>query len=391
MDFSQAISNIKEKDKLLTLIEKGYLPSEINMAISKILSPFLENQTALDGLSLERFGSLSSEILCIQQDELLHSLFSTFLNTYRKAKAVNQTNCLDACSFWSKSIVNGASSYYSLVNFQVDTDGKFEEDIIRYQLHLASRIIQECIDPLLRALLHQVEIADGNNVEEAVLLDKSLGHIVDDLRKCNDIECLLVPEPWGIKLSQWRNIVAHNSYAICEGHVKCYFGENRSKEIILKKGEVSTLLNNINLLYRVLETSFVVFALDNRPMMGHLVSDDELRKDARLQQIALQVAAYGYNLISFEKNEEETRAVVLDVAAVIPEIGIFYASLLSYLFWGFTRSQRIIIEYRSRDNEPQYELSITGDELKKVELGQEKLINIKNVFDYKKISSGDGD
>jgi hypothetical protein len=136
----------------------------------------------------------------IQADAWSASMFAGVLSEYREALVEDQQRSIAAIGAWGEPIARAMSEFVSLYLLEVDkTDLQLDE--LRLEvLRSIGGLLEACVQPQLKALLHQVRIRRRRKTDAADILRLKFGETVEELYQTLQVPGLLAPPPWNIKL-----------------------------------------------------------------------------------------------------------------------------------------------------------------------------------------------
>lgn len=93
----------------------------------------------------------------------------------------------------------------------------------------------------------------------------SFGQCVSEIIESGRFNCLYKPEPWGILLSQWRNIANHNSFRFEHGdeRIVCEYGSNVKNTIQLTPEELYSLKFDLGRAYNAHKITHSILFLEH--------------------------------------------------------------------------------------------------------------------------------
>ncbi|MFK3860136.1 hypothetical protein [Pseudoalteromonas rhizosphaerae] len=157
-NFNKKFLNLgSEINPFLAMAEAGVSPREIKEFVISELSPYFENTSVVEDLSVD---ILSIEVINLynirlQGDEYL---LDYVLRIYRNSKRINKEASLQICADSEQSINDGLSHYMSL--FLMETP-KSELGIHEYtqdMFKIIGSVIEACLKPFLFDLLRQQRV-----------------------------------------------------------------------------------------------------------------------------------------------------------------------------------------------------------------------------------------
>ena len=121
--------------------------------------------------------------------------------------------------------------------------------------------------------------------------------------------------------------------------------------------------------------------------INRFFSTVEVRDEAEFTVFAAGLASQGFEIVEYRKNTHEAKLVVKDLSNLNPNKRRFHASQFLFPLWLLTRSKRVIVEYREKDNTPNLLVSSNSTICEKIydgELEPLSLAKTMNIVDLRK-------
>lgn len=228
-------------------------------------------------------------------------------------------------------------------------------------------IIEGLTKPYLKALLHQIRIANGIKTVLEDIDSLDLGTIVSRLIQTSGYADLFMPLPWNITLNQWRNIAYHHNTRIENSEIICWYGKTPNiKEIRLSRSELLQVVQTAFDVYRTIRLAHTLFFIDNLEEINRYSPTVEVRDEAEFSNFATGLASQGFEIVEFKKNADEAKLVVKDVSNLNPDQRRFHASQFLFPLWLLTKSEQVTVEYREKDNIPNLLISANSTICEKI-------------------------
>lgn len=365
--YERIIASIKEESPLLKMIESGLKPEEVKEAVIESLEPYFDNKDILEQLAIEALVPESLNLLKLQKDNWFFGMFEKCLATYRSAKSKDPQSCLESCALWQPQILQSLSKYWSVLHLEVDKSNLEIEEFLHECLRNIGDTIEGLTKPYLKALLHQIRIANGAKTVLGNIDSLELGIIVSELIQKSGYGALFMPPPWNIALNQWRNIAYHNTAKIENNEIICWYGKAPNiKEIRLSRSELLQVVQTAFNVYMTIKLARTLFFIDNVKEINRLSPPVEVRDEAEFLNFATGLASQGFEVVEFKKNTDETRLVVKDVSNLNPDQRRFHASQFLFPLWLFTNAKHVTVEYREKNNTPNLLISVNSSICEKI-------------------------
>jgi hypothetical protein len=389
--YEKIIANVKDQTSFLGMIKRGIKPHEIKEAIIQLLVPYFENKAMLERLAIDELVCESVLFVKVRRNRFFFNKFEKCIASYHSSKNENPKSCFEACALWFDEICESESKFWSVVHLEVDKCKLEIEESVHESLKNIGEIIEGLAKPYLKVLLAQNRIARHMKKPNEVIDTLELGRIVNELIEKSGYSELFILPPWKISLSQWRNIAYHHSVEIKNGKVVCWWGKKPNiKTIELSREEMIEVVSKIFKSFEVLKLAHTLFFVDNCESICALGIDSskEPRKESGLLNFTVALASQGFEVVEFNRTLDEAKAVVKDVSYFDLNQRQAHASQFLFPLWQFTRSNRIILEYRRKDNKPKFLMNIDSKTCEKIYDGQLEPIAFANMIGVVDLETG---
>ena len=187
-------------------------------------------------------------------------ILSMLLQEYRAASATDDHRLFVTLANSHEAI---GRAYDHLVSTAM-LEGMFTESntrvLVKSCFGQIGDVIESSLLPFLKIRLNVLRIAtrkatDGPNVD-----DLSLGQTIDELEQ-TDADTYS-PAPFGIRLSQWRNMAFHGNYQLRGDSVRCWYGKRR-EGFACTPAQLQQIAKYVNDIYYVHKVANELFCIDN--------------------------------------------------------------------------------------------------------------------------------
>lgn len=360
------LRGVRTFSPLLQAYESGHTIEEIKSSVIKTLSPYFENTAMLDRYGIDLLTAEAINVAKIRNADWASSLFDQCLHIRRYYLAKDPDDCAKACASWEEAIGKALSLYWSAVRLEYEkTDLSLDE--FAYELFRnIGGLIEGTLQVYLKELLHLAQRSQGQPVTFAEIDTLDLGTTVRLVGEKADITSYLTLHPWNVPLNQWRNIAQHYSMDSSGSSIVCRYGAKHQHSITLTRAELLEVARSLFLLFSTIRTAQTLFALDHADTLV-VHCKGFVRKDADMQfQFAVGAASQGFEVVELDVTEAHARALLADVTAQDPDARSIHASQFIYPLWVATRSQRLIIDYRTKSGNITLRATATAEDCRKV-------------------------
>lgn len=349
--FEKTLIGIRQWSGLLDLLADGYTPEQLKDACTHTLVGVLEDASAVDDLRRDQLIAEAINLWRIFDDQWSMNYFWFCLDLHRRANLVDSKASIAECARWELAIGRGLSHYWSSVQLEQPKSDLALVDFAAEAFRNIGSLLEATTQPLLRELLGQLRITRGKTTENIAQLD--FGVVVSELESTSGAEDLFTPNPWGVSLSQWRNIAQHHNFAVEDDVVRVRYGKgDRIRDLDLSREDLWSLLRLVFRIQSLIKCARTIFVLDHRESLRGQMTAAPERPDALAFAFATTMASQGFEVIFFETRPEHARAVVRDVTEMHPYIRQFHASQFVQNLWAATGAMECELEYQQRDGTP---------------------------------------
>jgi hypothetical protein len=352
-NFDKILSDLSKRSNLLKIIQEGKKPDEIKDVMVCAFNPFFENKQNLEDLVISNLVGDYHEILILSKTDYF-IFFQECLYTYKRAKLIEPELCFEGIALFEKQMNEATGRFWSVYLFQKDLCELEDDDFLFECIEKIGELCEGIAKPFLKSLFFQVKISIGEKPDFKKIELMSFGKLVNELVNKSGYPELFCPRPKKVRLHDWRNISYHHSATIKDSIITCTYGEENQKVIKLSKRELVQTCENIFLIFKTIKLALKIFAIDNireiKKFEKHWV-DASIRKEIEFQELALAMMSQGFEISKFDFNKNETSVKVIDVTDVEKEniiIRVAHSSQFLILFWLFTKSDVIKIEYQNK-------------------------------------------
>jgi hypothetical protein len=347
----------------LAMAEAGVAPSEIKDFVISELSPYFENFNVVKDLSVD---ILSPEVINLynirlQGDEYL---LNYVLGVYRNAKSNNENASFQICADNEQAINDGLSHYMSLFLMEVPKSELGLHEYTQDMFKIIGSVIEACLKPFIFDLLLQQRICRNKNFN--LIESPKLRVMVQELYDTIEEKELMAPNPWGIRLSQWRNIAQHHNTKIDGNSIICNYGEGQNRnEVTLSRDKLGDLTQKVMSIFRTIKLARTIFFIDNLQKIKPLINDLNMREETRLLSLTTAVSTQGFKLNNLNLTEESATAEIVDTQEP-SQLRYIHASQFLVPLWFYTKRKELIIDYVNSCGESTARFSVAGSACEKL-------------------------
>lgn len=229
------------------------------------LSTYFENPATLPRALGS--GGLRYEHAFLQQNHSepwIDNTLRTILAEFRSARTVDATRCFQVWGNWFEAVDRAIQNTASVAFLQTDVDNLSPEFMAKSVLRDIGDILEGSLQPLARLRLDMQGVTSIRSAGAAPVNSMTFGKIIDELASRPKGGDVYRPKPFGLTVSQWRNVANHNSYKVKGTEVICTYGTpGHHKTIRCPVNDLFDLGRYINNLTFVHKIAFEFFSIDN--------------------------------------------------------------------------------------------------------------------------------
>ncbi|MER8464526.1 hypothetical protein [Mesorhizobium sp. M1396] len=234
-------------------------------------------------------------------------LLHTLLQEYRAAEASDPTCLFERLANFFAEMDRAYSHVVSIAELEADKAELKTYAFARSCLRDMADMIEASLQPFLRLRLAVRAVAEGRGRFGDQRPRLSLGALTE---KLIDVDPQLYqPRPFGISLSQLRNIAHHSSYRVSGDEIVCEYGNpDRPKKFTCQPRDLIEATVNVQNVYYLHKVAFEFYCTDNIRRIGQAekrssgqdVTISDLSKNAIL---AYGIAAAGFHIMKAARNQ----------------------------------------------------------------------------------------
>ena len=341
----KSFENIGRYTPYLAWAEQGLSPSEVKSRVMAILQKYLENPSVLSDLPIEILGFEAVSIQRLESDPWAAAMYRGILSEYRLAFTASPQKCAEAMIAWQDTLMRAQSEFHSQYLIEID---KCDLELDEFRVEIVRNIgalLEACVQPNLRALLHQVRVRRSTRTEMTRLESLKFGEVVDELARTMSVPELVAPPPARVKLHVFRNIAQHHSTFVRNGRIVCFYKTGlQAHEIEFTKSELLELARRLMQILGILRSARTIFYLDNANMLPNLPVG-KVRPDVAFFLLAVAIATQGFEIVALDISEALAHLQVQDVTDGNARDRGIHASQFLLQVWMHSRAPSVRVTY----------------------------------------------
>jgi hypothetical protein len=382
-NFESSIQKSYQGNPLMKLAEMGWDSNRIKGLIIGTLEPYFEDKEFLREKAIDSLAAEAANVGIIGQDVKAEKWLRQLLDVHRQARKVNAEICFQTIGYWEQAIAHGRDEFWSAAMMERDLSALSLDDFKFEVFRMIGMLIEASLQPLLKALLAQVRLARGNLDPNKNLADLELGKVVDELfAKLSDHE-IVAPEPWNIRLNQWRNMAQHHKTRIHGDKIVGVYGVGvKHTEVTLTRTEVLEFSASLNFVLRIVRGSRAIFLFDNLQKIEPHFPEIHGREDVRVFHLAAPLATQGFQIERLEIIEETVRVRICDKVGGDIQRRTVHCSQLVFPIWLYFPYEAVEIEFVDISGKPKALITASGVDLARAKEKQDPWEELANAVKF---------
>ena len=187
-------------------------------------------------------------------------ILSKLLQEYREAAAIDDSRLSLILANSHETIGRAYEHLVSVATLAGMVTGSNTRVFVKSCFGNIGEVIESSLLPFLKIRLNVLRIVAGTATAAPDMDDLSLGQTIDELARTNPET--YSPAPFGIRLSQWRNIAFHGNYQIRGQSVHCWYGK-RPERFECTPDQLRDVAKYANDVFYVHKVAYELFGIDN--------------------------------------------------------------------------------------------------------------------------------
>jgi len=365
--YEKLISSIDKYTPYLEWARQGLTPEQVKAHLFALLKPFFRYPERLETAPLSALAYEAIMVSRITASSWASEMFAGVLSEYHGAFARNEKASIEALIAWDESAVRATSEFMSIYLMEVDKSQLGLEEFKLEILRNIGGMLEACLQPHLKALLHQNRIRRGRKAVATNILAQTFGSVVEELNKALAASDLMAPPPWGIKLHQWRNIAQHHAATVRGDVIVCsYQRGSATQEIVLSRSEFLVLAHILHGILGIVRAARSIFILDCDRSVSRDGPELIMRTETSFLEIALAIATQGFEVVKTDVDEEMAHLFVRDVTHGDSQQRMLHASQFVVMTWQVFHRPKVRVTYMDNSGQERLETTATGTDCEEI-------------------------
>ena len=265
------------------------------------------------------------------------------LGVYRAAYRADINATFDVIASWDEAIQISVREFWNQCLFEIDKE-KLDLEHFRFEaFRNIGGISEACIQPYLREGLALMRIASGGN---STLGGMTFGQVMREYSKALGDASFLAPQPWGIFLSDWRNIAQHHSSRLDGDRIAVTYGKPESPQTIsLSRTDLLDVLRRVHFCLSIVKSARNIFAFDHFEEAKRTVSDVEPRDPSNLFQLSSALATQGFQIVESSLTGNDITITLRDLQPSCNHGRMAHCTQFPITVWLYFRRPVVRIRY----------------------------------------------
>ena len=239
---------------------KTSLEAQLRIVEAELRHLFVNAENLSSGLGT---GGLTYEHAFLKKTgQWSRQYLSTLLAEYRSAQKTNQTQLFAELADFQPQLDKAYRHVVTIAELEANKASLKTSVFAKSCLRDMGDLIESSLFPFARLRLKVLEADKKFTAKNRRIEELTLGAVLAELSRFDS--ALYNPEPFGVSLSQWRNISHHSSFRVTGNTVYCEYGMKSHRQKFECSPDqliqVFSYVDSVNYLHKV---AFEIFCTDN--------------------------------------------------------------------------------------------------------------------------------
>ncbi|MGC4006009.1 MAG: hypothetical protein QM811_23970 [Pirellulales bacterium] len=352
----RVLSDLANNHPMLIAIKDGITPQQIKAFTIHCFKPYFFNLNLdEDDHVVSSLVSESIRMVRIQTDLWSHGILNSTLNIYRTSAYSDPEQCFKTFNECWREVEQGVYGFWSIYNLRPKDLIPESEDYVFDQFRTLGSLLEGSIQPMLRELLSHSRITKGTDGSMRKIRELDFGVVVGELHDNTEMKSCFSPEPWGIRINQWRNIAQHQSFRLQGSKINIRYGKKtKINESWISVTDLVNVQERIFQIFNSISFARVIFSLDNHEHFKQGPDHVTTRLESKLVHLSSLFASQGFELLHIDEDDDNVEAVVRDPSGNISIERAAHASQFLLRIWIYFPVNKIRIQYLYSDSITMY-------------------------------------
>lgn len=274
--------------------------NDVKKKIIVTLSPYFVNQEEVErNLKSSSLLSVYEFIVKYKQDEQFVKGIKEVLTYYRKALSINKEETINILFEKADDFLDSENKMWNVRKDKPEFDKELYDSVMEGLRYIGSSL-EISVKSIVSELYALCLVIDKQKINYQEIWGSNFGYNVNRLLEEGYFQSILETTPLNLKLSDWRNISMHFSYAIENETIVLYYGKNNKNSVEIDyeifKESVYQIIRSAN----ILNIARCIFVYDNmeslKKYMGKRKLRNRFRDDMLFEQLKISFLSEGFEL-----------------------------------------------------------------------------------------------
>lgn len=370
---------------LINAAEQGYSPEDIKGAVIKVLQPFFDNSESLNRHASESqlLSAFEFFIRYHYENEFEYGVKSV-LDCYKNVYEEHEQEMWNVFISTYPLIAEDDNKMWSVRNNKVDLQNN---DIYEKAIQIFQRIgavLELSVKHIVQEIYALVYLQDKGYVDYEKIKKQDFGVVINNVITKGILQQILITGPSGMKLSDWRNIAYHYTYAIDNtGSIKCTYGKGNKNLIILSMQELENYAHKIIRSANALYIGRCIFLFDyiDSIAQNSAIERVSFRQNLRCEEFKIGLLSQEFMLGAVELSEEKIEIDIHDLS-LVEEVKdrIIHCAQLLLNTWDTWKREEVSINYFAKSGKRVCSVSVEGEICEQILEGKKERVYLAEKF-----------
>ena len=242
-------------------------------------------------------------------DTTLHLM----LKEFRGARDSNASLCFETFGVMMDSVNRGMRNVAVVGSLQLDIGKLGAEFTTKSVLRDVGDVLEGSLQPFARLRLAMQEVAGIRIDRSPSIANMTFGEVISELASREIGGDIYRPSPFGISVSQWRNIANHNGYTVKDDEVICTYGSaGRLKQFSCTVSALIELARYIDTLGFLHKVAFEIFNIDNLDELIPHAPQLEITEYTRDAALVYGLSGAGFTILRADYRDPQWALLLID-------------------------------------------------------------------------------
>lgn len=375
-------------EMLIDAARQGYSPDDIKEVVVKVLQPYFTHMDALKKYACDSqiLSAFEFFVRYYKESEFSEGIMEV-INCYKKAnKNYNKESWNIILSTYAV-MVEDENKMWSIRNSKLNLQ---EDDLYEKMVQIFQRIgnvLEVSVKHIVQELYALIYLQHKGSVDYEKIRKQDFGVVINNILDKGMLQSVLRIQPCKMKLSDWRNIAYHHTYALVDnGKIECTYGKGNMNSIKMSMQELERYLHKIVRASNILNIARCVFVfdfIDDIPK-DYQLEEVSFRQAIKREQFRISLLSQEFQLGHIILNEDKVEIDIYDLNLnKNQKERIVHCSQLLLNAWNIWKRKLICINYFASNGRKICCVYADGKVCEMIYEGKEEITYLANEFQIK--------